>query len=88
MSKIYCTIEHSNRQKKSTARANDAGVVSVKNWHYQLEAMLVDHGGGAEDKICVTLREIETGRFFVLTHGVVGEILKAAKEQEERECRS
>jgi hypothetical protein len=74
MSKIYCTISHSARTTKPTARAHSVGTVAVQNWEWVVETSLHDRGGGDADWVYVVLKNINTGDAHTLSAGCCGEL--------------
>jgi len=80
MAKIYCAITESNRNTWSTALANKAGTVSVKNWDFECEARMVDHGGGERDSLTIVLRNIHTGESVHLVESDIKDLWAKARK--------
>jgi len=55
MSNIYCEILESSRRTMPTARAYTHGKVSIKNWSFAVETLMINHGGGDNDTVEIKL---------------------------------
>ncbi len=74
MSKLYATITESARRTMPTARAHSSVGAQIKNWGFAVESRMIDRGGGENDLVVVTSRNLDTGDVLTLCNGSILDI--------------